>query len=248
MTEDELRRKAIMRFTNGETAKSIYTDLGRTKQWFFKWLNRYRTGDPDWYRSKSHATHTKPNRTSDAERSRIIKIRHRLEKQRFAQFGVSAIKWELHKADVPLPSDSTIYRVLKQEGLIKKNCLRPERGGVSVFHRSALQKQHPSGRFGGPALYQRTRAVLFVQHHRCGYSPGLHRISAHPARPSDRLQPPAQLEGDRNARFSADGQCAHVQGQQSLSSLLRPGDSFMPALWRYAGIHPYRRALAQRGY
>jgi len=59
MTEDELRRQAIMRFTNGEAPKSIYTDLSRTKQWFFKWLNRYRTGDPDWYRSKSHATHTK---------------------------------------------------------------------------------------------------------------------------------------------------------------------------------------------
>jgi hypothetical protein len=36
MTEDELRRQAIMRFTNGENPKSIYTNLGRTKQWFFK--------------------------------------------------------------------------------------------------------------------------------------------------------------------------------------------------------------------
>jgi hypothetical protein len=94
MTEDGLRRQAIMRFINGENPKSIYTDLGRTKQWFFKWLNRYRTGDPDWYRSKSHAPHTKPNRISDVERSRIIKIRHRLEDRRFAQFGVSAIKWK----------------------------------------------------------------------------------------------------------------------------------------------------------
>lgn len=228
MTEDELRQQAIMRYTNGENPKSIYTDLGRTKQWFFKWLNRYRTGDPGWYRSRSHATHTKPNRISDAERSRIIKIRHRLEAQRFAQFGISAIKWELHKAGLKLPSDSTIYRVLKQEGLIKKNCLRPERGCVSVFHRSALQKQHPSGRFGRPSLHQRRRAVLFVQHHRCDDPPSLHRIAAQPGRPPGRRQPPAQLEGDRNARFPAAGQCAHVQGQQSLSSLLRSGDSPMP--------------------
>jgi hypothetical protein len=63
-------------------------------------LNRYRTGEPDWYRSRSHATHNQPNCINDDERCRIIKIRHRLEAQRFAQFGVSAIKWELHKARV----------------------------------------------------------------------------------------------------------------------------------------------------
>ena len=32
MTEDELRRQASMRFTNGEAPKSIYTDLGRTNR------------------------------------------------------------------------------------------------------------------------------------------------------------------------------------------------------------------------
>ncbi len=244
MTEDELRRQAIMRYTNGEKPKSIYSDLGRTKQWFFKWLNRYRTGDPDWYRSKSHATHTKPNRISDAERARIINTRYRLEARRFAQFGVSAIKWELHKAGVSLPSDSTIYRVVKQEGLIKKNRLRPERGCVPVFYRGALPKQHPSSRFGRPTLHQRRRAVLFVQHHRCGNPPSLHRIATQPARSPDWRQPAAQLESDRNARFFADGQCAHVQGQQPLPALVRPGDSPMLALWRYASVHPHRRAVA----
>ena len=43
--EQELRKKAIKRYLQGETPKSIYSDLGRSKNWFFKWLRRYQSGD-----------------------------------------------------------------------------------------------------------------------------------------------------------------------------------------------------------
>jgi hypothetical protein len=42
----------------------------------------------------------------------------------------------LNKAGHPLPSDSTIKRVLRQEGLIKKNSIRLQRGRVSLFQAS----------------------------------------------------------------------------------------------------------------
>jgi putative transposase len=128
MTEEEIRCKAIDRFKNGQPPKAIYEDLGRTKQWFFKWLKRYRSGDPDWYRSRSRAPRNKPTQIDEVGRQMIISIRQRLHRQSFAQIGVSAIKWELHKAGVSIPSDRTINRVLKQEGLVKKNYLRPQRG------------------------------------------------------------------------------------------------------------------------
>ena len=128
MTEEEIRCKAIERFIDGQPPKTIYEDLGRTKQWFFKWLKRYQSGDPDWYRSRSRAPRSKPTQISEVERQRIISIRQRLQRQSFAQIGVSAIKWELHKAADPIPSDRTINRVLKQEGLVKKNFLCPKRG------------------------------------------------------------------------------------------------------------------------
>ena len=44
--EEETRRKAIERYLGGESPKSIYDDLKRTKQWFFKWLRNYQSGDP----------------------------------------------------------------------------------------------------------------------------------------------------------------------------------------------------------
>ena len=128
MTEEEIRRTAIERFNNGQSPKVVYEDLGRTKQWFFKWLKRYQSGDPDWYRSRSRAPERKPTQISEVERQRIISIRQRLQRQSFAQIGVAAIKWELHKTGIAIPSDRTINRVLKQEGLVKKNSLCPKRG------------------------------------------------------------------------------------------------------------------------
>lgn len=119
--EQELRKTAIERYLNGESPKSIYTDIKRSKFWFFKWLKRYKSGDPEWYLDHSRAPRKRPTEISDIERHRIISVRTHLESQKFAQIGPSAIKWELRKSGHNLPSDSTVKRVLKSEGLIKKN-------------------------------------------------------------------------------------------------------------------------------
>ncbi len=50
--ETELRKKAIQRYVQGEKPKSIYIDLKRSKKWFFKWLNRYQSSAPDWYKDQ----------------------------------------------------------------------------------------------------------------------------------------------------------------------------------------------------
>jgi putative transposase len=125
--EQQIRQNAIERYLKGESPKSIYTDLKRSKNWFFKWLNRYKSGEPQWYEDKSRAPINRPTEISKIDRQRIISVRTDLESQRFAQTGASAIKWELSKSGYTLPSDSTIKRVLKSEGLIKKNFVYSER-------------------------------------------------------------------------------------------------------------------------
>ena len=125
--EQELRKKAINRYLKGESPKSIYTDLKSSKEWFFKWLKRYQTGEPEWYKGKSRAPLNRPTQLSETEKQRIISTRKRLESEEFAQIGVSAIKWELSKSGCSLPSDRTIYRVLEREGLIKKNFIHSQR-------------------------------------------------------------------------------------------------------------------------
>ena len=122
--ETELRKKAIQRYILGEKPKAIYTDLKSSKKWFFKWLQRYQSGEKDWYKDQSRAPKSSPRRISGTEKQRIIEVRKKLESQPFAQTGASAIKWELSKSGFSFPSDRTINRVLKREGLVKKNFLR----------------------------------------------------------------------------------------------------------------------------
>ena len=125
--EQDLRKKAINLYLKGESPKAIYSELNRSKEWFFKWLKRYQSGDPDWYKDKSRAPKRQPTAVNKVDRERIISVRTHLEEQRFAQIGASAIKWELSKSGYGFPSDRTINRVLKKEGLVKKNFVHSQR-------------------------------------------------------------------------------------------------------------------------
>ena len=109
--EQALRKQAIKRYLSGEKPKSIYTDLSRSKYWFFKWLKRYKSGDPNWYKDKPRTPHRQPTALSEVDKQRIITLRQRLESQKFAQIGASAIKWGLNKAGCSFPSDRNINRV-----------------------------------------------------------------------------------------------------------------------------------------
>lgn len=126
--EEELRKQAVQRHLAGELPKAVYTSLNRSKKWFFKWLSRYQSGADNWYQEHSRAPLTRPSELSATDKEIITSTRKRLDSAAFAQIGVSAIKWELHKLGLPFHSDSTINRTLKREGLVKKNKIFPQRG------------------------------------------------------------------------------------------------------------------------
>ena len=149
--EQNLRKKAINLYLKGGSPKSIYTELRRSKKWLFKWLKRYQTGAPDWYKDRSRAPNKQPTAISEIDKQRILSVRTRLESQKFAQIGASAIKWELSKSGFGFPSDRTINRVLKREGLVKKKLrtfpkvlnirISPMRLTLTIFTRPILSGQ-----------------------------------------------------------------------------------------------------------
>jgi len=126
--EEDIRKEAIAWYLRGVQPKAIYDKLQRSKKWFFKWLKRYKSGASEWYKEESRAPVKRPRQISVQQQQAIILTRSRIEAQDFAQTGVSAIKWELSKQGLHFPSDSTINRVLKREGLVKKNFISPQRG------------------------------------------------------------------------------------------------------------------------
>ena len=126
--EEDIRKEAIAWYLRGVQPKAIYDKLQRSKKWFFKWLKRYKSGASEWYKEESRAPVKRPRQISVQQQQAIILTRSRIEAQDFAQTGVSAIKWELSKQGLHFPSDSTINRVLKREGLIKKNFISSQRG------------------------------------------------------------------------------------------------------------------------
>ena len=162
--EEEIRKQAVYRhIVDGETPKSIYMSLKRSKPWFFKWLKRYQAGDADWFKDHGRAPRRRPAETSQRQKALIITTRQRLEAEPYAQAGVTAIKWALKKLKAPFPSDRTITRILKREGLVKKNFVRSQRGGIPLLCAGSGDQQHPPDRPGGAPIYQGGWPVLLAQ-------------------------------------------------------------------------------------
>lgn len=181
--EEEIRKQAIYRhIVGGESPKSIYTSLARSKKWFFKWLKRYQAGDADWFKDLDRAPRRRPTQTSQKQQDLIIATRQRLEAEPYAQTGVTAIKWALQKLKAPFPSDRTITRILKREGLVKKNCVRLQRGGLPLLCGGPGGQQHPPGQPNKAPVYQGRWPVLLAQRDGSLQPCGLSRVAANQGR------------------------------------------------------------------
>jgi transposase-like protein len=245
MDEETLRKMAIEQYLQGKEPVSIYRELGRTKPWFFKWLNRYQSGDKQWFQDQSRAPHTYPNETSPTLQQLITKIRNQLEENIYAQIGVSAIKWECTKMGITPPPDRTINRILKRAGLLKKNSLSTQGSGIPVFPGCLGVQQHPPSRPPRPSVHQGRWTILFPSHHR-------------PLQPSRFYPPPKTerrrgrrpgldplLENHGDPRLPSSRQRTLLSGQQSVSAFFRHRPSPLSFLGNRSRLYPHWRTLAK---
>ena len=115
--EEVLRIQAIALHAQGMKVVSIARELGRSRQWVHKWLNRHNEGSDGWERSLSTAPLRKAYRTSVEIEELVVSTRKQLIEAPHMESGAFAI-WHTIKADgnVP-PSVATINRILKRKGL-----------------------------------------------------------------------------------------------------------------------------------
>ena len=128
------RQHAVERYLSGENVDEICSSLKRSRRWFFKWLARYRSGDPDWFKEQSKRPQRTPSRISNEIEQAVVLVRLSLyNKGLFC--GAQAIHWELEDLGLePLLSLRTINRILSRNDLTHRRTGRYEPTG----------KQYPS--------------------------------------------------------------------------------------------------------
>jgi len=97
--------------------------------WLYKWVNRFRADDPSWSEDQSRRPHSSPLRTSSEIEQAVKLVRLNLYNQGLF-CGAQAIWWEVDDLGVqPLPSFSTINRILSRDGLTHRRTGRYEPKG-----------------------------------------------------------------------------------------------------------------------
>ena len=118
--QEWLRQTAAKRAETGEDHRSIWTSLGQSRSWFYKWLQRSREDGEEWFLDRLPGTDDPANRSSKELEDLVQFARlHLYNREQFC--GPQAIRWHLEDANVhPLPSLSTIGRILRRRDLTHK--------------------------------------------------------------------------------------------------------------------------------
>ncbi len=121
MSEVTKRQTAIELFFQGKkSVTEISVQLGRSRQWVYKWIKRYEKGSANWFDENSRRPKVSLSKTPEATEHSIIRARKSLENNPFSQTGAISIQYALRDLAEPVPSIWTINRVIKRNGLTRK--------------------------------------------------------------------------------------------------------------------------------
>jgi putative transposase len=135
--ELSLRQQAVRLKQAGRSISWIGQRLDRSREWFYKWWNRYQLEGSSGLRDRSHAPHRRDSAWSTEMCQAILDLRDQLmrrrgPRERYRLAGAPTIRHELACLGYdPLPSIRTIERVLQRAGRTSP-AFRPQPSVVSI--------------------------------------------------------------------------------------------------------------------
>jgi putative transposase len=125
LSEEELRRKALELYDQNWKVSEICSSLHCSRSWFYKWLNRYKTGDEKWFHSEQRSPKTIHRSIDSKMEQLIIETRKQLIASRLYQYGPQAIYYALEQQGYSPPPVWSIARVLNRNQLVRKKRKAP---------------------------------------------------------------------------------------------------------------------------
>lgn len=117
-SEQELRLEAIRRRLSGESREHICQDLQRSRRWFSKWWAEFRDNPHSQLADHSGARLKGSPVISPELEEMVVGLRKTFEGASYGLIGARSIRFRLLDLKVrPLPSESTIQRILARHGL-----------------------------------------------------------------------------------------------------------------------------------
>jgi len=117
IADEELRQRAISLYLQNWKIPAICQTVGCSRSWFFKWLQKFETGDPNWFKSESKTPKNIHKKFDQETEKLIINVRKKLMATPFSQYGPQAIYYDLEQQGYDPPPAWQIARVLERNNL-----------------------------------------------------------------------------------------------------------------------------------
>lgn len=146
----EQRYRAVMAVLDGASVSEIAAELGVSRQSVHAWVRRYRAAGLGGLADRSHGTVSCPHRASAELEARVCELRRTHPK-----WGALRILHELMRGPAPpqpLPSRSTVNRVLVRHGLVVGRARRRPRSDYVRWQRPAAMQLWQIDIVYGPRL------------------------------------------------------------------------------------------------
>ncbi|HLI57509.1 MAG TPA: helix-turn-helix domain-containing protein [Actinomycetota bacterium] len=123
---------AISEELDGLNTAALCRERGISRKTFYKWKARFKAEGLAGLEPRSRRPHHSPDRVSDRTEDLIIEMRKRLKDQGF-DAGPATIRYHLRYRGLPtVPSESTIWRVLRRRGFVT---LQPQKRPRTTYRR-----------------------------------------------------------------------------------------------------------------